>query len=265
MAALRAAGHRAVGFDLKPSPDGRRTLPVDCTDLGQVMSALSGIDAVAGRPDAVIHLAGIPAPGLAADHTIFDTNTVSTHNVFTACARLGVGRVVWASSETVFGLPYTTPPDFLPLDESHPVRPEYDYSLSKQLGEVMADTFARRNPGMAFVSLRFSNVLTEADYADLASIQARPELRRANVWAYIDAADAGDACRLAVEADLNGHERLIIAASDSLFDIPSAELHASYLPDVPLRTALTGYQTLLSPARAAEVIGFRPSVSWRQR
>lgn len=265
MRALKAAGHRPVGFDLKPSGEEFRSTIVDCTDFGQVMGALAHVDAIGGRPDAVVHLAGIPAPGLAPDQVIFDVNTVSTHNVFTACAELGINRVVWASSETVLGLPYTTPPDFLPIDETHAVRPEYHYSLSKMLGEQMADTFSRWKPGMSFVSLRFSNVYTPADYENIAAVQARPELRRANVWAYIDAEDAGEACRLAVEADIGGHERLIIAAADSVFDIPSADLHSTYLPDVPVPRPLTGYESLLSPARAETVIGFRPQVSWRDK
>src|SRR5690606_27143145 len=99
--ALKAAGHRAVNFDIRPSPDAGRYVPVDCGDFGAVLGALSGIDTVGGTPDAMVHLAGIPAPGLATDHRIFEFNTLSTYNVFSACARLGVKRIVWASSETI--------------------------------------------------------------------------------------------------------------------------------------------------------------------
>lgn len=263
MSALKAAGHRPVGFDIRPGPGGFRTLPVDATDFGQLMGALAGVDAVGGRPEAVVHLAGIPAPGLAPDHTTFDVNTVSTHNVFTACTTLGIPRVVWASSESVLGLPYTAPPDFLPLDETHPVRPEYHYALSKQLGEVMADAFARWRPEMSIVSLRFSNVYAEQDRATLPAVQDRPELRKANVWAYVDAADAGEACRLAVEAPVTGHERLIIAAADTLFDIPSAELARTYFPGVPVSGRIEGFTSLLSADRAGKLIGYRARVSWR--
>jgi nucleoside-diphosphate-sugar epimerase len=261
--ALTAAGHRAVGFDIKPSPDGARTLPVDCADFGQVMGALSGVDAFTRTPDAVVHLAGIPAPGLAPDHTTFEMNTVSTYNVFSACARLGIPRIVWGSSETIFGLPYTTPPPFLPVDETSPDRPEYHYALAKQVGETMAGSFVRWREGLSIASVRFSNVFAEADRAALGEIQANPSVRKANLWGYVDAVDAGQACRLAVEASLTGHERMVIAAADTIVDIPSAELRKTYFPDVELRAPLDGNASLLSSARARELIGYQPQISWR--
>lgn len=175
-------------------------------------------------------------------------------------------RVAWASSETILGLPFTsTPPEFLPLDETHPDRPEWHYSLSKQVGEVMADALVRWNPAMSLVSLRFSNVYTTEDYANLASIQARPAPRKANVWAYVDAEDAGPACQLATEAHVSGRERLIIAAADTIMDIPTAQLLETYLPDVPLTRDVDGYAALLSSDRAATVIGYEAQISWRQR
>jgi nucleoside-diphosphate-sugar epimerase len=261
--ALTAAGHRVVGFDIKPSPDGARTLPVDCADFGEVMGALSGVDALARTPDAVVHLAGIPAPGLAPDHTTFQVNTVSTYNLFSACARLGIPRIAWASSETLFGLPYTTPPPFLPVDETSPDRPEYHYALAKQVGETMAESFVRWRDGLSIASMRFSNVFTVEDRATLGEIQASPPIRKANLWGYVDAVDAGEACRLAVEASLSGHERMVIAAADTIVDIPTAELQQTYFPGVELRAPLEGHASLLSSARARELIGYRPQISWR--
>lgn len=260
---LRAAGHRTVNFDLAPSPDGGRTCRLDLTDFGQTVAALSGVDTLGGRPDAVLHLAGIPAPGLAPDHEILHANTASTYNVFSACARLGIKRIAWASSESLFGLPFSTPPAFAPLDESHPDRPEWSYALSKQLGEAMAVQFARWNPDTAITSLRFSNVFTAEDYAALPAIQAKPEARRMNLWSYVDARDCGEACRLALETRLPGHEVLIIAAADTLLDAPSAELLASHFPGVPQRGALTGNQSLLSSEKATRLIGYQPRHSWR--
>jgi nucleoside-diphosphate-sugar epimerase len=265
VAALRAAGHHVIGLDTKPAPDGSRSVIVDCADLGQVLDALSGVDIHGGPPDAVVHLAALRAPGLAPDGVVFRVNTLSTYNVFTACAKLGINRVAWASSETLLGLPFTTPPDFLPLDETHPDRPEWHYSLAKLMGETLADQFVRWHPELSIVSLRFSNVLDDADYESLRAVHAHPDQRKFNVWAYVDARDAGEACRLAVEADLTGHHRLIIAAADSFVDTPSDELAATFYPDVPVTRELTGFETLLSPARAAEVIGYHPAVSWRDK
>tara|TARA_R110001606_G_scaffold139185_2_gene277612 strand:+ start:535 stop:1413 length:879 start_codon:yes stop_codon:yes gene_type:complete len=264
VAALRQAKHRVVGLDLNVPVDPARAIRCDCTDFGQVMGALSGIDITGGVPDAVVHLAGIPMPGLATDQQTFDVNLRSTYNVFSACARLGIKQVVWASSETILGLPFNQPPEFAPIDESHPDRPSWSYALAKQLGEQMADSFVRWHPEMSILSLRFSNVFSLEDYGQLAAIQAKPVHRKMNLWSYVDAQDAGDACRLAVEAKLSGHHRMIIAAADTLIDQPSADLMAEYFPDVPLGE-LSGNQSLLSSEAAERLIDYRPQFGWRDR
>lgn len=263
--ALKAAGHRVVGLDLRAKTEnGVRTAAVDCADFGEVMGALSGIDTM-GPPEAVVHLAGIPAPGLATDDRIFRINTQSTYNVFSACARLGIGRIAWASSETILGLPFKDPPAFLPLDESAPALPNWSYSLSKHLGETMADEMVRLHPGMSIASLRFSNVFDAADYAMQSAIDANPAVRKMNLWGYVDARDCGEACRLAIESGFSGHERLIIAAADTITSTPSAELAAGHFPDTPVRGDLAGNTSLLSSARARDIIGYHPRYGWRDR
>lgn len=265
VAALLAKGHRVVGLDRTLwSIPGMHPLICDCTDFGQVMGALSGAD-IAGRIDAVVHLAGIPAPGLAPDHVVFNTNFFSTYNVFSAAARLGIKRVAWASSESILGVPFAIPPEFAPIDESISVRAEWSYSLSKKLGEQMADEFCRWHSDLSIVSLRFSYVCIADDYLPQPAVEADPSLRTFNLWGYVDARDAGEACRLAVEAPLTGHERLIIAAADTFVSTPSAELMARYFPNVPVRKALEGNESLLSSARATELIGYRPQYSWRNQ
>jgi nucleoside-diphosphate-sugar epimerase len=256
--ALREAGHRVTGWDIAgPGPI------VDCCDFGQVLGGLSGIDILGGKPDAVLHLAGIPMPGRAPDHVIFQKNTQSTYNVLWACHRLGVHRVVWASSETLLGLPFTTPPDYVPLDENHPDRPEWSYSLSKLMGEQMAEQFARWNPATSITSLRFSNVCSEEDYQKIRDNPAMVQARAANLWSYIDVRDAGNACRLALEANLSGYQVMIIAATDTLAPQPTFELLAERFPDVPVKSSLDGHISLLSSARARELIGFEAQYSWR--
>jgi nucleoside-diphosphate-sugar epimerase len=262
--ALRKAAHNIVGLDIAGPFEMGRAINCDCTDFGQVMGALSGIDVAGGRPDAVLHLAGIPMPALAADQRIFQTNVSSTYNVFSAAARLGIKRVVWASSETILGLPFDQPPEFAPIDESHPDLPNWSYALSKQLGETMAEQFVRWHPELSIASLRFSNVFERGDYAVIPKAQARPEFRKWNLWSYVDAEDAADACVLALAADIKGHEKMIIAGPDSMMDRPSAELMAEYFPSVPLR-AVSGYASLLSSAKAERIIGYTPKISWRDR
>lgn len=264
VAALRRAGHRVTGFDIMSSVYGDDTVRLDCGDFGAVMGALSGVDTAARRFDAVLHLAGIPKPGATSDEEAFRVNVLGTYNVFSAAARLGIGRVVWASSETILGLPFADPPQFAPIDETHPLLPNWSYALGKRLGETMAEEFARWHTGLAIISLRFSNVYVPADYAALPQNQADPASRKWNLWSYIDAADAAEACRCALEAATTGHEAMIIAAADNLMGRPSRELMAEHFPQVPLAETLEGDASLLSSARAGEVIGFVPRVSWRQ-
>ncbi|QUM70714.1 NAD-dependent epimerase/dehydratase family protein [Sphingopyxis granuli] len=265
VAALRKAGHRVVGLDVQGSIAAAQSLRADCTDFGQVMGAFSGIDITGGVPDAVVHLAGIPMPGLATDQRSFEVNTISTYNVFSACARLGISRIVWASSETIFGLPFDEPPASVPLDESHSDRPNWSYALSKQLGETMAGNFCRWAPGLSIASLRFSNVYSLEDYEQLPAIQAKPAWRKMNLWAYVDAEDAGEACRLAVEAAFEGHQRLVIAADDSLMAVETSRLLDDHFPGIEATRAIKGHASLLSSDRAKAVLGYLPRFSWRDR
>jgi nucleoside-diphosphate-sugar epimerase len=191
-------------------------------------------------------------------------NTQSTYNLMSACARLNILRLVWASSETILGLPFDEPPAFAPIDETHPDRPNWSYALAKQMGETMADSFVRWHPALSILSLRFSNVFEAEDYAAVPRMQAKPQHRKWNLWSYVDAEDAAEACRLAIEAKIDGHHRMIIAAADSLIDRPSADLMAEHFPGVPLK-AVEGHASLLSSARAAELIGYKPQHSWRDR
>lgn len=265
VAALRAAGHRVTGFDIVSSVYGDDTVRLDCADFGAVMGALSGVDTAARRFDAVLHLAGIPKPGATTDEAAFRINVMGTYNVFSAAARLGIGRVVWASSETILGLPFAEPPQFAPIDETHSLLPNWSYALGKRVGETMADEFARWHAGLSIVSLRFSNVYVAEDYAALPQIQTDPASRKWNLWSYIDAEDAAEACRCALEAETTGHEAMIIAAADNLMGRSSRELMAEYFPAVPLAEGLSGEASLLSSTRAGELIGYASRVSWRQR
>jgi nucleoside-diphosphate-sugar epimerase len=199
---------------------------------------------------------------LAPDHQIFENNTLSTYNVFQACRRLGIKRIVWASSETLLGLPFETPPPFAPLDETIS-SPEWSYALTKQVGEVMAEAFVRWAPDISITSLRFSNVFGPDDYAMIPQIQAQPDGRKMNLWGYVDARDCGEACRLALEKALPGHEAFIIAAGDNVAGVPSAELMGRLFPSVPLRGALEGAQSLLSTEKAKRLLGYQPRYSWR--
>jgi nucleoside-diphosphate-sugar epimerase len=215
---------------------------------------------VAGA-EAVVHFAAIPAPGIRPEGATFVNNAISTYNIFAAGTDHGVGRIVWASSETVLGLPFDEPPAFAPIDESHPPRPESSYALSKLIGERLAEQFARRT-GVPFLGLRISNIMEPHDYERFESWQHDARLRRWNLWSYVDARDVAQAVRLGLEAELRGAEIAIIAASDTCMRRDSADLMAEVYPSVPLRRAIAGRETLLSIERAGQLLGYDPQHGW---
>jgi nucleoside-diphosphate-sugar epimerase len=253
---LREHGHDVVNVDLVPdgSPNYEFLL-TDLTNEGQVHDVVRGADAV-------VHFAAIPAPGLRPEGETFRINTLSTWNVLHAAAEAGVGRVVWASSETVLGLPFDRPPDFAPIDETITPRPESSYALSKLVGETLAVQLNRQT-GIPFVGLRISNIMEPADYARFPSWQDEPLVRKWNLWGYVDARDVAAAVRNALEADTTGAEVCIIAAADTVMDRDSADLMAEVFPRVPLRRAVAGRETLLAIDHARDVIGYRPAHAWR--
>jgi nucleoside-diphosphate-sugar epimerase len=181
-------------------PSSRPVCPflrVDLTDFGQTLEALSVNDGYGGV-DAVVHLAAIPAPGLTTNAATFANNITSTYNVFAAARHSGITNVVWASSETVLGLPYDIAPPYIPVDEEYPARPESTYSLVKHLEEQMARQFCRWDPHLKMIGLRFSNVMEPADYAAFPGYDNDPRVRKWNLWGYIDARDGAQAIRKAL-------------------------------------------------------------------
>jgi nucleoside-diphosphate-sugar epimerase len=239
---------------------------VDLTDYGQVVEVLSGgIDehGPAGAATAVVHLAAVPAPGLVPNSATFANNAPATWNVFAACRALGIHNVVWASSETVLGLPFDSPPPYVPVDEEYRVRPESTYSLVKALEEEMAHHFCRWDPQLKMVGLRFSNVMEPDDYAQFPSFDRDPLLRRWNLWGYIDARDGAQAVRRALEYDTPGMEVFVIANADTVMSRSSAELMAEVFPDVEIRRDLGEHETLLGIDKARRILGYQPQHSWR--
>jgi nucleoside-diphosphate-sugar epimerase len=258
---LRAAGHDVVGLDLVGTR-GPGFLQVDLTDYGQVVDALTGVHGQSGGFDAVVHLAAIPAPGIRSDIATFRNNILTTFDVFWAAVGLGIRRIVYASSETVLGLPFDVPPPYIPVDEDYPARPESAYSLVKHLEEQLAIELVRWHPDLAVTALRFSNVMVPEDYAEFPSFDSDTRRRKWNLWSYIDARDGAQAIERALEA-APGFDRFIIAAADTVMTRANAELVAEVFPDVPLKGDLGVNATLLSIDRAKRVLGFDPQHSWR--
>ncbi|KQR54373.1 UDP-glucose 4-epimerase [Leifsonia sp. Leaf336] len=260
---LRAAGHTVVNLDAT-GERGHGFVRVDLTDYGQTLDAILGVNDLHDGFDAIVHLAAIPAPGILSDVATFHNNIRVTYNVFQAARRAGIHNVVYASSETVLGLPFDVPPPYIPVDEDYPARPESTYSLVKHLEEQMAIELVRWDPELKIVALRFSNVMEPADYAAFPSYDADARARKWNLWGYIDARDGAQAILRALEWETTGFDRFIIAAADTVMSRPNAELIAEVFPGVPLkRDDLDNNETLLSIDKARRVLGYAPSHSWR--
>jgi nucleoside-diphosphate-sugar epimerase len=280
---LSQNGWEVINFDrVRPkgaSEDGKsgicgalRVVEVDLTNMGQVLEAMMEIDMAYKGVDAVVHLAAMPSPGQSASSHQFNTNVSSTYNVLEACRKLNISNIVMASSETLIGIPLDIPPTSLPITEDTPLQPESAYSLSKLVGETLADQFVRwsaqshRNTGgeIKIISFRFSNVMLEEEYATFASWQDDPKKRYWNCWGYIDARDGAKAIELALQKDIKGHHKYIIANNNTVMKTPSAELVKQVFPNVPYKPLSDNPNvTVLSNEKAKKELGWEPQYDWK--
>jgi nucleoside-diphosphate-sugar epimerase len=254
-------GYEVLNVDMMRPAEYLTTFrQVDLTDYGQTFAALHGADAV-------VHMAANPAPddNPQTGEERFRGNTGSTYNIFNAATTLGLQRVVWASSETVLGLPFQRQkPHYAPIDEEQPTYPESSYALSKVISEEMARQFNRWT-GIPFVGLRFSNIMEgPRDYEPFPTFWDDPLKRPWNLWGYVDSRDVAQSCRLGLEADFQGAEAFIIAAGDTVMKTPSRELMAAVFPGVPVRDDLGEFESLLSNKKAGKMLGYVPKHSWRE-
>ena len=258
---LLDAGHAVISIDRVPPPQAITEYRlVDCQDLGQVYGACRGVDAI-------LHLAAIPRPIHHSPDEVFRTNIMATFNIFEAAAVLEIPRVVYVSSMSVTGLPFSYRPvqlAYLPIDEAHPHAPQDAYALSKALGEDIAAAFVRRMAGaLSVVSLRFPWIHTPESFeSTLRPLQDDPAGGATNLWGYIDTRDVARACQLALEADIRGHEAFYASARNSFMKTDSVTLAQAYYPEVKLKSTLAGNASLFDCSKAAAALGFQPLYAW---
>jgi nucleoside-diphosphate-sugar epimerase len=258
---LLAHGYQVLAVDrVRPEKLPCRFLHVGLADASGVVEVLRGTDAV-------LHLGAIPGPGSYPGATIFQNNVASTYQVVEAAATLGLPRLVFAS--TVFALGWAEEPDrywpqYIPVDEAHPLTPYEGYGLSKQVGEDICAAASRRT-GLTTVSLRIMNVISPDGYAALPwpAPTAKAPVRFV-MWPYVDARDVAHACRLALEGSTTGHEAFYIAARDTRFDTPTEPLLRGLAPRaVEIRRPLEGRASVISIRKAREWLGWEPEHSWQ--
>ena len=264
--ALLAAGHDVTGVDLarpvfeRAVEGAARYMMADLTDAGEAFAVIRGADAV-------VHTAAIPDPTANPAHVVFRTNLMATFNVLEAAVRFGVPRFVNISSETVPGFFFPERdflPDYAPVDEQHPIRPQDPYALTKHFGEQLMDAAVARSD-IRCISLRPSWVQNEDNYEQNLGPQVRDAaVLSPNLWSYIDVYDLADAIVLAVDSDLPGHEVFYIASPDNVGGRDFAEiLHTYYGDRIELRPLSRTDASGISSAKAQRLLGWAPNRSWR--
>ncbi|MEV1240274.1 NAD-dependent epimerase/dehydratase family protein [Nonomuraea sp. NPDC050022] len=263
--ALLDAGHEVTAVDLtrptweRAEPGAPRYQQADLTDAGAAYAVVRGADAV-------VHAAAIPEPSTNPPHVVFQNNLMSTFNMLEAAIRFGVTRFVNISSETVPGFFFPERPflpDYAPVDEEHPIRPQDPYATAKHFGEQLMDAAVRRSD-IRCVSIRPSWVQHEGNYERNLGPQLRDGQPGAGLWSYIDVYDLADAIVLATESDLPGHEVFYIASPDNVggHDFATA-LREHYGDAIALRPLSRPDASGISCAKAMRLLGWTPKRSWR--
>jgi nucleoside-diphosphate-sugar epimerase len=252
-------GHQVLSVDrVRPT---RVVAPIrlaDLLDLGQTYDCLADAEAV-------VHYAAIPRPIYDTDDVVFRTNVMTTFNVLEAVARLGIKRVVLASSVSVLGFPFNYhyfAPKYVPIDEEHPSQPQDPYALSKVVGEEIGKAFVRRT-GMTVVSLRLAWIHTPETFKEqLCPFWDDPAGGASNLWSYVDSRDSAQACRRALEADIKGHEAFFVAASNTFMKIPTVALVRQYYPEALIAPDMEGCVAILKTTKAEKMLGYKPEYRW---
>lgn len=272
---LLAKGHRVVNADLVPLDcDGVDNLTVDITDSGQMFNALTSyanfdeLEPGTGVPkfDAVVHFAAVPRILLKPDNETYRVNTIGTYNVLEAAVKLGIKKVIFASSETTYGVCFADgerKPAYLPVDEEHPVIPEDSYAMSKVVNEVTARSFQRRS-GFDIYGIRINNVIEPHEYAaNFPDYFKDPDLRRRNIFAYIDARDLGQMVDLMLRTDGLGFEIFNASNDNHSVNLSTKELIGRYYQGVEIKRDMGEEETVYSNAKAKDMLGFAPVHNWR--
>ena len=245
----------------------------DITDAGQVFDVMGSyanydeLDKAIGIPkfDAVVHFAAIPRLLMTSDNECYRVNTLGTYNVIDAAIKMGVQKVIFASSETTYGICFADgelKPNYLPIDEEHPTIPEDSYAMSKVVNEATAKSFQRRS-GIDIYGLRINNVIEPHEYIEnFPKFLKDPDLRRRNIFSYIDARDLGQMVQKCLNTDGLGFQIFNASNDDHSVGLSSKELIDRYYNNIPIQSDKIP-QSFYSNEKAKRLLGFKPEHCWR--
>ena len=267
-------GYQILNFDRQPfMHPAIPTLVGDITDSGQVLNAMTShfdragltTGKAPGPVDMVVHFAAVPRIMINPDNETFRINVMGTYNVIETAMKLGIPKVVVASSETTYGVCFAEgDKDFkrFPLEEDYDTDPMDSYGLSKVVNEQTARAFAARF-GADIYALRIGNVIEPDEYGRFPGFAADPPSRKRNAWSYIDARDLAQIVHLCLQKDDLGFQ-VFNAVNDTITaDQPTAAFLAQWCPGVPLTRPLVGDEAPLSNRKARTVLGFKERHNWR--
>ena len=271
---LRDQGHTILNVDLIDLGHySVQTRLADITDAGQIFDVMSSyanyheLDLGQGVPkfDAVIHFAAIPRLMMTSDNECYRVNTLGTYNVLDTAIKFGIKKVIFASSETTYGVCFAdgeVKPDYLPIDENHPTIPQDSYAMSKVVNEATAKSFQRRS-GIDIYGLRINNVIEPHEYKEkFPAYMENPDLRRRNIFSYIDARDLGQMVQKCLDTDGLGYEVFNVSNDDHSVGLSSEKLIETYYQDIEIKTPRVP-ESFYSNEKAKKLLGFQPCHSWR--
>lgn len=275
IAYLLDQGHRVLNVDRVPLDlEGVYNRIADITDAGQmydVMNSYADFDELepgTGVPrfDAVVHFAAVPRILMTTDNECFRVNTMGTYNVIDAAVKAGIRKIVFASSETTYGVCFADgerQPEYLPVDEEHPTIPEDSYAMSKVANEVTARSFQRRT-GFDIYGLRINNVVEPHEYEqNFPAYIENPGLRRRNIFAYIDARDLGHMVDRCLTVDGLGYQVFNVSNNNHSVAALTSDLVKRFYSGVTLTRDLGQDETFYDNSKAKKLLGFKPQHDWR--
>ncbi len=272
---LLEKGYSVVNADLVPLVmNGVDNINLDITDSGQVFNALSGY---ANIPElklgegiknfkAVVHLAAIPRILVKPDNETFRINTLGTYNVMEAATKLGIKKIIFASSETTYGFCFAQGnpiPKWLPIEEDYETSPTDSYGLSKVLNEKTGKSFQKRT-GIDIYALRIGNIIEPDEYHRFEEFCQNPSIRLRNLFNYIDARDLAQAIELCIKKDGLGYEVFNVTHNINSVSLTTEEIIKQFFPNVKMRRDMEKYESILSSKKIRDVLGFNPAYDWKK-